>query len=347
MIGRRTFHWAAGLLSVCAFLVACESRSATREPSPEALQQSRPSKPADIGCAGRIEPENGLIRIAARDPSGGTAVIESVFIAEGQHVSKGQPVATLRGRTLAEAALKVSEQRVIVAERKLEQLKAAPKQAELASHTEEIERRQADYDRARLELARYEQLRKTEDVSASDLEIKRAYAEMAQRSLAEAQQDRSALAESRESDAAVLVSEIRAAEAEQARLTAEMQLYTILAPTSGQVLKVLVHNGESAGPNGVAEILEDGPLYAIAEVTESDIFKVKIGNKATVKGDLLPLTAEGVVESIGRLVAGSEVLTSDPSAFTDKRIIPVKIRLSGFEPARALIHARVAILIHT
>jgi len=113
------------------------------------------------------------------------------------------------------------------------------------------------------------------------------------------------------------------------------------------VLKVPVHNGEKVGAEGIAEVLEDGPLYAIAEVAEADIFRVKVGDKATVKGELLPLQVEGVVESTGKVVAGSEVLTSDPSAFTDKRIVRVKIRLSGVEPSRALIHARVSILIHT
>jgi len=274
-------------------------------------------------------------------------VIEKLGIAEQQHITKGQWVATLRGRALAEAALNLSAQRVATAQLKLEQLRAAPKKAEFASRSEEIERRRIDYDRASADLARYEQLRKTEDVSASDLEVRRANAEMARRSLAEAQQDRSALGESRETDAAVLLSEIREAEAEKARVQAQLELYTIVSPISGTVLKAPVHNGETVGSEGVAEVLEDGPLYAIAEVAEADVFRVKIGNKASIKGELLPLQAEGVVESIGRLVAGSEVLTSDPSAFTDKRIVPVKIRLSGIEPSRAQIHARVSVRIHT
>jgi len=348
MTGRRKVFWFAGLLGTGALLFALNVWNAKRVQSANPPQTSvQPQESAVVGCAGRIEPANGLIRIAARDPSGGDPVIESLGIVEQQHLSKGQLIATLRGRGLAEAALNVSTQRISTAQLKLEQLRAAPKQAEFASRTEEIERRKADYDRAKAELARYEQLRKTDDVSASDLESRRAIAEMALRSLTAAQHDRSALAESREPDAAVLLSEIREAEAERARLLAQLQLYTIVSPVSGVVLKVPVHNGEKVGAEGIAEVLEDGPLYAIAEVAEADIFRVKVGDKATVKGELLPLQVEGVVESTGKVVAGSEVLTSDPSAFTDKRIVRVKIRLSGVEPSRALIHARVSILIHT
>lgn len=342
----RKFYWAAGVLGVCALITTFGIRSTTHATSAEPTPPKASSIEAgDVGCAGRIEPANGLVRIAARDPSGAAPVIASIGIKEQQHVSEGQWIATLRGRAVVEAALHVSEQKIATARLKVEQLHAAPKKAEYASRTEEIERRQVEFDRAKAELARYERLRKTEDVSASDFESRRATAEMAQRSLAQAQQDRFALAESREPDAAVLLSEIREAEAERLRLEAELQMYSIVSPVSGTVLKVLVHAGEIAGPAGIAEVLEDGPIYAIAEVAEADIFRVKIGNPAHIKGELLPFETDGVVESTGRQVAGSEVLTSDPSAFTDKRIIPVKIRLSGLQPAQALIHSRVSILI--
>lgn len=349
MKARRKFYWFAGFVVLSAWLAfnIWNTKHVQSASPPKPQETVQPAESAGVGCAGRIEPANGLIHIAAHDPSGGAAVIERIGITEQQHLSKGQWVATLRGKELAEAALNLSAQRVSTAQLKLEQLRAAPKHAEFASRSEEIERRKIDYDRAMAELARYEQLRKTEDVSASDLETRRANAEMARRSLAEAQQDRSALAESREPDAAVFMSEIREAEAERARLQAQLQLYTIVSPVSGLVLKVSVHNGESVGPEGLAEVLEDGPVYAIAEVPEADIFRIKTGNQAVVKGELLPLQVDGVVETIGRVVAGSEVLTSDPSAFTDKRIVPVKIRLSGIEPSQALIHARVSILIHT
>jgi HlyD family secretion protein len=343
----RKFYLSAGLLGAIALVATFGIRNTihvtSNEPAPV---QAPPPESGDVGCAGRIEPANGLVRIAARDPSGGAAIIESLGLAEQQHAAKGQWIATLRGRGPVEAALHLSEQKITTAQLKLEQLRAAPKKAEFASRSEEVERRQVEYEHAKAELARYELLRKTEDVSASDLEAKRAAAEMARRSLSQAQEDRSALGESRDPDAAVLQSEIREAEAERARLQAELKMYSISSPVSGTVLTLSVHAGESVGPAGIAEVLEDGPLYAIAEVAEADIFRVKIGNHARVKGELLPLEADGVVESIGRQVAGSEVLTSDPAAFTDKRIVPVKIRLSGVEPAKALVHARVSILIH-
>jgi HlyD family secretion protein len=350
MTGRRKFYWLTALVVAGALVAAYEMRTPTPANSLEAASptpKEQPAESADVGCAGRIEPPNGLVHIAARDPSGGIALIDGLAITEQHHISKGQPIGTLRGRSMVEASLNLSTQRITTAQLKLEQLRAAPKEAELASHSEEIARRQADYDHASKELARYEQLRKTQDVSASDVEARRTTVEMARRSLAEAHEDRKALGESREQDAAVLISEIREAEAERAKLQAELQLYTIVSPASGLVLKVFVHNGETVGPDGVAEVLEDGPLYVIAEVAEADIFRVKVGQKATVKGELLPVQLEGVVESIGRVVAGSQVLTSDPSAFTDKRIVPVKIRLSAIEPTQALIHARVSILIHT
>jgi HlyD family secretion protein len=345
---RRKFYLFAGLIGGGALVATFGIRNNTHATSiPPPAAQSRPASVSAVGCEGRIEPANGLIRIAAGNPSGGAAILEALGIAEQQHVSKGQWIGTLRGKSLVQAALRLSEQKIATAGLKLEQLRAAPKENELASRSEEIERRRVEYERANTELERYQLLRKAEDVSASDLETRRANAEMARHSLQQAQQDRLALAELRQPDEAVLVSGIREAEAEKARLEAELHLYDISSPVSGTVLKLTAHVGESVGPAGIAEILEDGPLYAIAEVAEADISRLRIGNPAEVKGELLPLEAAGVVESIGGQVSGSEVLSSDPSAFTDKRIVPVKIRLSGAGRAMALIHTRVSIRIAT
>jgi HlyD family secretion protein len=53
----------------------------------------------------------------------------------------------------------------------------------------------------------------------------------------------------------------------------------------------------------------------------------------------------GVVASIGREIGRSEVVSTDPAAFADTRVVRVKIRLADSKPVAGLIHGKVKVVI--
>jgi HlyD family secretion protein len=68
-------------------------------------------------------------------------------------------------------------------------------------------------------------------------------------------------------------------------------------------------------------------MQVIAEVYESDITKVKIGQKATITSSALAQHLSGTVETIGLEIKRQEVINSDPAANIDGKIVEVKISL--------------------
>ena len=99
------------------------------------------------------------------------------------------------------------------------------------------------------------------------------------------------------------------------------------------------------GPNGIVEIGKTHEMYAIAEVYETDITRVKVGQRATVTSPALQKPLKGTVERISLKVAKMDLLDTDPAAKTDARVIEVDIRLDDSEAAAALTNLQVEVSI--
>ena len=89
-------------------------------------------------------------------------------------------------------------------------------------------------------------------------------------------------------------------------------------------------------------------MFVLAEVYETDIGRVRVGQRATISGDPLGTTIlTGVVERIAHNVKDAAVMPGDTVSFSDKRIVETLIRLDQNEPACNLIGGRVIVVIQT
>ena len=77
-------------------------------------------------------------------------------------------------------------------------------------------------------------------------------------------------------------------------------------------------------------------MYAIAEVYETDIRWVKVGQKARVTSDALAKPITGTVTRIRPKVKKLDEIGTDPAARKDARIIEVEVRLDDSKSAAAL-----------
>ncbi len=130
------------------------------------------------------------------------------------------------------------------------------------------------------------------------------------------------------------------------RATAELARSRVTSPVAGRVVAGHVRAGERVGEGGIVEIADVTPMYTLAEVYETDIGKVKLGQAATVRARALPGgETRGKVTRIGTKIGRKDVLDTDPVADADARVVEVEIELED-DSAANLIHLRVEVAIH-
>ena len=126
---------------------------------------------------------------------------------------------------------------------------------------------------------------------------------------------------------------------------AELARSTVRAPFAGQVLEIHARTGERVGPKGILELGRTDQMYAIAEVYETDVGEIRVGQRAKVSSPALEAPLEGVVERVGMKIGKLDALSTDPAARTDARVVEVEIRLDDSEPVKGLTNLQVEVAI--
>jgi HlyD family secretion protein len=299
-----------------------------------------------ITAPGRIEPRDGVLAIAAPASDAGPAIVAALQVHEGDWVESGAVLATLSGRQPLEAALVASERRIAIARARLVALQAGAKEDDLRALRAEVESAQATLDQAQAETRRAQQLRDKQLLSVAAVEAQESRLAVAARTLEANRARLDSLARARPADLAVAEAELRAAEADADAVRAQLETTVVRAPSAGRVLALYAHPGQSVGAEGVLAFGRTGEMFVDAEIVEEDLGRLRVGGKATVTSDVLASPATGTVEKIGYLVGSREVFVTDPTAFTDSRIVHVKIRMADAACLERLINARVTVEIH-
>lgn len=316
------------------------------KPAAHAAEVVAPDQPPmRVGCRGWIEPEDGVLRIAAPYVSNTKPIIGTLQVTESEPVKAGQVLAILDGRSSLEKTLRETEADIEVSQKKLAKVKAGAKAADIDAQKVEIARSESEYAFAQNDYQRYQRLRETENTTAADLEQKRQAVERSRLTL-DAQRERlKSLQEIPKEDIDLVTAELDAAAAKADYVRNQIERTVVRAPVSGTVLKIIAHEGEEVGSDGILELGKTNRMFVIAEVYETDVRRVRIGQKATISGDILPEKMEGTVTEIGNEVARSQLLPSDTAAFADTRVVKVKVKLDNGERAAGLIHGKVDVLI--
>jgi HlyD family secretion protein len=316
-----------------------------------------------IAALGRLEPGSEVIRLSAPISLDGDRISE-LFVKQGDRVQKGQVIAVLDSRNRLQNALEQAREQVEVAQAKLAQVRAgaktgeikaqqatierlqADRQGEIAAQTAEINRWQSEVRTAQAEFDRFNSLYKQGAIAASNLDSKRLALDTAQSQLrqAQAKQNQAAnsleaqlsearatlnrIAEVRPVDVQTVATEVNSAIAAVKRAETELEQAYIRAPMAGQILKIHARAGEKIGESGIADLAQNDQMVAVAEVYQSDIANVKVGQTATITGQAFEGELQGAVSEIGLQVNQQKVFSNQPGENLDRRVIDVKIRLN-------------------
>ena len=126
------------------------------------------------------------------------------------------------------------------------------------------------------------------------------------------------------------------AQAELARVNAELALTELRAPIDGTVLRIRTRQGERPGNDGVLELGASNRMEALLEVYESDINRVRIGQSVdlTSENGGFTGTLRGQVVRISPQVRQRQVLSTDPTGDADARIVEVRVALDPIDIQR-------------
>ncbi|MFP4100120.1 HlyD family efflux transporter periplasmic adaptor subunit [Coleofasciculus sp.] len=304
---------------------------------------------------------------------------------EGDRVQAGEIIAILDTRDRLQASRQKAENQVRVAQAKLAQVQAGVKAGELQAQRAEIvrlqadrtgslaaqraavERLQAEVQNAHLEYERYESLYQQGAVSASQRDAKRlayitaqqqvqqAQAELgriettSQEQIQQAQATLDRLAEVRPVDVEAAEAEVQSAKASVVEAQANLEQGEVRSPRAGQIIKIHTYPGEKIADQGIVTLGQTQQMKAIAEVYQSDISQIQVGQPATITSPVIPNSLQGTVERIGLQVEQQQVVDEDPAANIDAKIVEVHIRLdsNSSQKVAGLSNLQVTVTIET
>ena len=335
--------------------------------SPEPVLTTPPAK--KVTALGRLEPEAETISLAAPVALDGDR-LDRLLVAEGDIVKKGQVVAILDSRDRLSDELQQAKEQVKNAIAKLNQVIAGAKTGEIqaqqatitqleaelkgGSETQNaaIARWQSEVRNANAEYNRFGQLYGQGAIASSNLDSKRLVAETAEAQLKEViairNRNFSSLQAQISQAKATLnrIAEVRPVDVQAAQIEVESAVTAvkgaqtaldrayIRSPIAGQILKIHTHPGEKLSDDGIVEMGETNQMVAIAEVYQTDISKVRVGQQAVVTSQAFDSEIKGTVAQIGLQVEQQKVFSDRPGENLDRRVVEVKIRLSREDSKR-------------
>jgi HlyD family secretion protein len=315
-----------------------------------------------VAALGRLEPQGEVIRLSAPNSQGGVRVAK-LLVNQGDKVRQGQLIAILDNYAPNFAALEKAKKQVEITQTRLQQVQAGAKsgdiyaqqatisrldaqlRGEVSAQNATIARLKAELDNADIENQRYQKLYEDGAISASQADAKRlkletiqqqlneAYAslnrtiETLQKQLVEAQARLESISEIRPTDIEAAKAEVESAKASVKQAQTELDLSSIHSPIDGQVLKINARPGEIIGSNGIAQLGRTQQMYVVAEVYETDIKKVRLGQSAIISSEAFTGKLKGTVTDIGLQVSKQNIFNTNPDADTDNKIVDVKIRI--------------------
>jgi len=341
-----------------------------------------------VTALGRLEPQGEVIQLSVSNSAQSSSNrVAQLLVKQGDKVRAGQVVAILDSRDRLFTALEQAQEQVKVTQARLAQVKAGAKTGEINAQRADINRLQAELlgeinaqqatiarleaelRNAQTENRRYQGLYRAGVISASNLDSKRLAVETMKKQIDEAKANLSRtkatlreqtdeakanlnrIAEVRPVDVQVAQAEVNNAIASVKQAQADLNLAYVYSPINGQVLKIHTWPGEVASNQGIIELGQTEQMYVVAEVYETDIVKVHLGQRAmlTSDGNTMSGKLHGTVDQIGLQIGKKDVLNTDPSADVDARVVEVKIRLDPADSLRVagLTNMKMRVVINT
>jgi HlyD family secretion protein len=351
----------------------------TERESPPTRPVRQPKAERRVTALGRIEPAGGVVTLGIPIPDRVQEILPRVK--EEAPVTEGQELVKLESYQARELELQLAKKQLHDALQKkeaitikgdaqieldklrLKQLAAVgPFNLEMQEHKIQVLTQQSKNAQKNLERS----LKLESTISHQEIEQQKLLAAQAEAELDSVKIELKKLKRSQELEQQGAEAQLRASKAALKSALKELPIATlesqvalakvkladaiVRAPSKGKILRILARRGELVGAQQpILQMADTEHMIVVAEVYETDVGRIRIGNSAKITGRALKLpngddkVLTGKVMQIGAIIGKNRVVDADPTVDVDRRVVDVKIRLDDSAPAASLINHQVKV----
>jgi HlyD family secretion protein len=345
--------------------------------TPAPGRASEPNGTLDnVTALGRIEPKDGVLSLGVPTPDR----IAQINVKEGETVKKDQELMILDSAVMRELQRKLAVIQRDQAEKRLNAITASG-EAQIRVeevHTEQVEKvepLELKAQESKIKLLKDQVANAEKDneryiaagdtIAEQDKEKQRLVLHQSKAELVAAECQRDKLIRGQELNRSLAKAQLQASQAELKRNQSAISLdlldkqveeadervkeTRVYAPSAGKILRILIHPGELVGGQPVLQLANTEQMIVLTEVYETDIDRVRIGQKATITSHIFKEAdaLTGVVVWKGSSIGKARVVDLDPRAAVDNRVVEVKVKLDQSARVADLIGHQVRVRIST
>lgn len=290
----------------------------------------------DIVALGRIIPQGDIITVAT--PFGaGDARIAELHVGAGDTVTKGKIIAVLDSLPQYEGNLETARADLAVSNATLQQTVASIRASRNEARAT-LDRALATDKAAAEDLDRTTSLLERGVTTRAVLDTAIARATEAARDVEKARATLSRYdptADGTQADIALAEANVLAAKAHLAQAERDVEKAYVRAPITGKVLSIHARTGERPGTDGVVDIGDTAQMTVEAEVYQTMIGRVAIGDPVTMTAEAIDGPLLGQISAIGVEIGRQSITSDDPAANTDARVVDVIVQLDNASSQKA------------
>ena len=289
---------------------------------------------AYVAAEGKVEAMPGYdVDVGTSELNGRIA---KIFVKEGESVHKGQTVAALENEDL-QAQVVQGESELTVAQARLAEIESGTREEEIKQADARLKGDVARLDEARNQLQRNRDLRRQNMIPQATLDSAEAAFKAAQAAVNESTQHKLLLVKGPRPETIQLYrDQVQQAEATLDYYRKRLDKTIVRSPIDGTVIERYLDEGEGVTPEiPILAIADLGKLWVNAEVDETDIGRVHVGDKAQVTANAYPgQIFAGSVREIANYTGARKIRPSNPAVNLGLKVVQVKILLDTQTPLR-------------
>ncbi len=319
------------IAAVMALTVSVKLITARSKPANSPAASVKQQVPLLVAGPGKVEPFSENIALGS-ELSG---KLKTVRVEEGDIVHRGETLAELQNDDYRAQVLS-AEAQVIAKEATLRKVVNGARHQERSEALSSVSEAQASMENSKSEMQRRQKLFAAGVISREEMERYTSQYNVDQAKYQAAVEHHALVDDhAREEDQAFAEADLKLAQAQLEEAKARYEKTFIRSPIDGTVLRKHHRNGESVSnsstvPDPILTIGDRKVLRVRIDVDETEIAKVRVGEKAYVTADAFgDQKFWGKVVRVGEQLGPKNIRTDQPTERVDTKILETLVELDG------------------